>query len=84
LRVEVEDGGEGVAEQEVVGGSSGEPVGSEVGEAGKICFGEMERVEPVNAAFVSEVCGLAKMGTAVSDWQGCLRFSQIVQCGYAF
>ena len=51
--VEVEDGGEGEAEEEVVGCAAGLVARGEGGEAGEICFGEEERVEPVDSAFVA-------------------------------
>jgi hypothetical protein len=51
--VEVEDGGEGEAQEEVVCGAAGEFVRGEVREAGEVGFGEEEGVEPVNAAFVA-------------------------------
>jgi len=52
-RVEVEDGGEGEAEEEVVGGPSRELSRVEVGQFAEVGFGEEEGVEPVDAAFVT-------------------------------
>lgn len=51
--VEVEDGGQREAEQEVVGCAAGEVARREGREAREVGFGEEQRVEPVYAAFVS-------------------------------
>lgn len=51
--VEVEDGGEAEAKQEVVGCAAGLVADGEGGEAGEVGFGEEERVEPVDASFVA-------------------------------
>ncbi len=59
-RVEVEDGGQGEAQEEVVGRASGEFAGVEVGHFGEVGLGEEEGVEPVDAAFVA--------GGGVSLW----------------
>lgn len=53
--VEVEDGGEGEAEEEVVCCAAGEVAGREGGEAREVRTGEEERVEPVYAALVSDM-----------------------------
>ena len=51
--VEVEDGGEREAEEEVVGCAARELARVEVGHFGEVGFGEEEGVEPVDAAFVT-------------------------------
>lgn len=55
--VEVEDGGEGEAEEEVVGSAAGLVARGKGGEAGEVGFGEEERVEPVYSAFVTAAGG---------------------------
>ena len=53
LGVEIEDGGEGEAEEEVVCCAAGEFGGLEVAELEEVGFGEEEGVEPVDAAFMA-------------------------------
>ena len=55
-RVQVEDGGEREAEEEVVGCAAGLVARGEGGEACEVGFGEEERVEPVYAAFMTKHC----------------------------
>jgi hypothetical protein len=54
--VEVENGGETEAEEEVVGCAAGLVAGRRRGEAREVGLGEEECVEPVDAAFVSGTC----------------------------
>lgn len=51
--VEVVDGGDGEAEEQVVGGLAGELAGVEAGHAGEVGLIEEVCVEPVDAAFVA-------------------------------
>jgi hypothetical protein len=51
--VEVDDGREGEAEEEVLCGTAGLVARGKGREAVKVVFGEEERVEPVDAAFVA-------------------------------
>ena len=51
--VEVEDCGEGEAEEEIVGRASGEFSRVEVRHLVEVCLGEEEGVEPVDSAFVT-------------------------------
>jgi hypothetical protein len=51
--VEVDDGREGETEEEVLCGTAGLVARGEGREAVKVIFGEEERVEPVDAAFVA-------------------------------
>lgn len=53
VRVQIEDGWEREAEEEVVGGAAGEVARREAGQAGEVGFGEEEGVEPVDAALVA-------------------------------
>lgn len=54
--VEVKNGGQTEAEEEIVCSAAGLVAGTRGGEAREIGLGEEERVEPVNAAFVSGWC----------------------------
>jgi hypothetical protein len=56
VRVEVEDGGETEAQEEIVGCAACLVAGCGGGEAREVGFGEEQCVEPVDAALVSEKC----------------------------
>jgi hypothetical protein len=55
IGIEVKDGGEREAEEEVVGRAASEVAWREGREACEIVFGEEKRVEPIDAALVTEV-----------------------------
>ena len=84
--VEIDDGREGEAEEEVLCGTAGLVARGKGREAVEVGFGEEERVEPVDAAFVAE------RGVSTGDSRGigrqlgsgtCLRFAQVVEGGDA-
>ena len=56
LGVQVEDGGDGVAEEKIVCSSAGELARFKVGEAREVVFGEVKGIEPVYSTFVTETC----------------------------
>ena len=55
LSVQVEDGRQGEAQQEVVGCAAGEAAWVEVGKLSEVDLVEEERIEPVHPAFVAVV-----------------------------
>jgi len=57
--IEVEDGGEGEAQEEVVCCAAGKVAGCEGGKAREVWAGEEERIKPVDAAFVPRDCQYA-------------------------
>lgn len=65
--VEVEDGGQAEAEQQVLCCAARLGAWGEGGQAREVGFGEEERVEPVDAAFVA---GLVSEGVIVQEWVG--------------
>lgn len=75
--VEVEDCGDGEAEEEVVCGSAGELARVEVGEASEVGFREVDGVEPVDSAFVTACQG--QLWSSVWIDQVYTRFAEVVK-----
>jgi hypothetical protein len=71
--IEIEDGGEREAEEEVVGCATGEVAGCERGKAGEIIFGKEECVEPVYSTFVT--------GTVSNPRRQRERVKRLTTCG---
>ena len=84
-RVEVQDCGEGEAEEEVVCRAAGELGGLEVRKFEEVGFAEEERVEPVNTPFVAmENVSFGQLAELRRGGGGDGRFAEVVEGGDAF